>query len=311
MVKNEDCKISVLMSIYNGEEFIEDQLDSIRMQSYKADEVILIDDCSTDNTINVVKRYIIKHQLDNTWKLINNKTNHGWKYNFIFGLKYVRGSIVFFSDQDDIWFKNKIEIYKNIFDNNNNEINVIASKETKWDGSKEIDDLRIKNGSYKRITFNKDNFFIKCSGCTMAVRMDYINSVIKFYRNDWAHDDFFWKMGTLDGSLVLLNSSSILHRIHGTNESLKRRNRKTTLETICLNKNIISSMEQRLSSDDFPSNHGVKQQVLMHKEKGNLEREKLFKSRNVFYIVPLFVKYRDMYRRPKQLLGDLVYAIWG
>lgn len=308
MIMETNYTVSVLMSVYNGEDFIIEQLNSIRLQSCKADEVIIIDDCSTDNTTTIVEKYIVENNLSNTWKLLKNKTNYGWKHNFISGLNYVSGDIVFFSDQDDIWFKNKIDVYKSIF-KSNNRINVIASKETKWDGLTNVKRQIIENENYKKVFFNSDNFFIQCSGCTMAVKKNYVNNIIHFYQDGWAHDDFFWKMSLLDESLVLLDTSSILHRIHGTNESLKKRNREITLRAIRLNENIINTMILRLKSDQSIENREVKLQVLMHKKRGNLERKKLFESRNMIYIFPIFIKYRDLYRKNKQILGDLVYAV--
>ncbi len=306
-MKEKKNTVSVLMSVYNGEEFIEAQLDSIRLQSCKVDEVIIIDDCSTDNTAILIKKYIVENKLSSTWRLLINETNYGWKHNFISGLNYINSDIVCFSDQDDIWFKNKIEVYKSIF-NQNRKVNVIASKETKWDGLTNIKNTAIENERYIKVPFNKKNFFIQCSGCTMAVKMNYVNKIIRFYISDWAHDDFFWKMGLLDETLILLNTSSILHRIHGTNESLKKRNRQTTLQTINLNENIINIMIMRLKFDKSINNREAKLQILLHKKNGNLERKKLFKSKNIMYIFPIFIRYRDLYRRMRQILGDLVYA---
>lgn len=310
MKKRKDYTVSVLMSVYNGEKYILEQLSSIKTQSNQPNEVIIIDDCSTDGTVRLIEDYINVNGLSETWRLIKNKRNHGWKCNFISGLKYISGDIIFFSDQDDIWFKNKIEIYKSIF-KQNQQTNVIASQETKWDGLKSVTDLIIESKEYNIVPFNKENFFIQSSGCTMAVRMNYVNSVIQFYKNDWAHDDFFWKMSLLDESLALINSSSILHRIHGSNESLKKRNRETTLQTIHLDEEIVSSMIQRLKSDESISNKNFKLQILLHKKRGNLKRKKLFESKNIVYIFPIFINYRDLYRKIKQIFGDLVYALWG
>lgn len=53
-------KTSVVMSTYNGEEYIIEQLDSLRNQSRPADEVLIADDCSTDNTVDIVRNYIKK-----------------------------------------------------------------------------------------------------------------------------------------------------------------------------------------------------------------------------------------------------------
>ena len=55
--------ISVVMATYNGADFILEQLDSIRIQKLKPDQVIICDDCSTDQTVALIRDYITKHQL--------------------------------------------------------------------------------------------------------------------------------------------------------------------------------------------------------------------------------------------------------
>lgn len=61
--------ISVVMATYNGAEFLIEQLDSIREQSVRADEVLIFDDLSIDNTVFVIREYIKKYQLKNgNWK---------------------------------------------------------------------------------------------------------------------------------------------------------------------------------------------------------------------------------------------------
>ena len=55
-------KISILISSYNGEQYIREQLDSLRKQTRKPDEVIIADDCSTDHTVELAHEYINAHE---------------------------------------------------------------------------------------------------------------------------------------------------------------------------------------------------------------------------------------------------------
>ena len=64
-------KISLIMAVYNGEKYLIKQLQSINNQTNKIDEVILIDDCSKDRSVEIVEEFIKENQLDN-WKLIIN-----------------------------------------------------------------------------------------------------------------------------------------------------------------------------------------------------------------------------------------------
>ena len=66
-------RISIAMTTYNGADYLLEQLESLRTQSLMADEVIIVDDCSTDNTVDLLNMYIQKYHLDN-WILIKNSS---------------------------------------------------------------------------------------------------------------------------------------------------------------------------------------------------------------------------------------------
>ena len=74
-------RISIAMTTYNGADYLLEQLESLRTQSLMADEVIIVDDCSTDNTVELLNMYIQKYHLDH-WILIKNSSNIGWRKNF-------------------------------------------------------------------------------------------------------------------------------------------------------------------------------------------------------------------------------------
>ena len=65
-------RISVAMATYNGHKYIVEQLDSIRNQSLKVDEVVICDDQSSDDTVSIIRNYIEKYKLDN-WKVTVNE----------------------------------------------------------------------------------------------------------------------------------------------------------------------------------------------------------------------------------------------
>lgn len=97
--------ISIVMATYNGGRFLREQLDSLYRQSYKPDEVVVVDDCSTDNTIDILKEYHKTYGL----RYIQNEKNLGVNANFEKALKETKGAYIMFCDQDDFWLPNKIE----------------------------------------------------------------------------------------------------------------------------------------------------------------------------------------------------------
>ena len=110
-------KISVAMATYNGADYIIEQLDSIRLQSRKVDEVIISDDHSTDGTFEIVEKYIGKYKLSE-WKIIYNTVGNGVKENFYNAICQVTGELIFLADQDNRWFINKVALIEKIFEEN-------------------------------------------------------------------------------------------------------------------------------------------------------------------------------------------------
>ncbi len=88
-------KASVVMATYNGEKYIIEQLDTIRLQTITPDEVIICDDCSTDTTVRLVVEYIEQYGLQNSWKIIQNDFNLGYAGNFHKAADMAQGEFIF------------------------------------------------------------------------------------------------------------------------------------------------------------------------------------------------------------------------
>ena len=99
--------VSVVMCTFNGEKYLKEQLDSILRQTYPILELIVQDDCSTDNTYSIVEEYAQKHPFI---KLFRNEKQLGVNQNFFSAMQRSKGELIAISDQDDIWEDNKLEI---------------------------------------------------------------------------------------------------------------------------------------------------------------------------------------------------------
>jgi glycosyltransferase involved in cell wall biosynthesis len=98
--------VSVVMATYNGEKYLSEQIDSILAQSYPVHELIIQDDCSADGTTGIVRQYMEKYPFI---KLFINEQNVGYNENFRLAAMHATGDFVALSDQDDIWFPQKLE----------------------------------------------------------------------------------------------------------------------------------------------------------------------------------------------------------
>ena len=119
---------SVAICTYNGEKYIEEQLLSIINQSHTVNEIILCDDGSFDNTLEICNRIAKEHPIIN-WNIIKNKHQLGVCDNFAQAFSLCSGDIIFLSDQDDIWRTDKVEKILNYFEEYTNK-NTIFSNAT-------------------------------------------------------------------------------------------------------------------------------------------------------------------------------------
>ena len=95
--------ISVCMATYNGSDFISNQIDSILSQISFSDELVIVDDCSTDETVKKIQAFN-----DPRIRIIVNAVNQGPIISFANALGKAKGDFLFLADQDDVWHKDKV-----------------------------------------------------------------------------------------------------------------------------------------------------------------------------------------------------------
>lgn len=103
MIENRLSKISVCMATFNGEDYIHDQITSIILQLSAHDELVISDDCSTDNTLDIARGF-----LDDRIRIVHNNNRVGYSSNFENAINNAMNDIIFLSDQDDIWMSSKV-----------------------------------------------------------------------------------------------------------------------------------------------------------------------------------------------------------
>jgi glycosyltransferase involved in cell wall biosynthesis len=105
--------ISVALATYNGERFIREQLESILAQSLPPAEIVVRDDCSTDNTLGVVREVLSTRRiaaLGVELRIVVNDKNVGPSKNFWLAIQGCSHELIALSDQDDVWMENKLEV---------------------------------------------------------------------------------------------------------------------------------------------------------------------------------------------------------
>jgi glycosyltransferase involved in cell wall biosynthesis len=213
-------KISVVLATYNGEKFILKQLDSILNQTRLPDEIIIVDDCSTDSTFQIINDFINQKRSDYSvsFKLYQNQQNLGFAKNFKNALSFASGSIIVLSDQDDIFVRNKIDVVENFFDSNNQMKIFISSYQMINEYDKVISGIEPFSKN-KMVTFNeliKGNSY---PGCTIAFRSELRNHFDQFNDAFFAHDWFILLLTSLNyhNSIYYNNVPLVNYRMHSGN----------------------------------------------------------------------------------------------
>lgn len=227
--------ISVAMTTFNGQNYLKEQLDSILNQTMPVDEIIICDDCSTDNTIDLISTYS-----DSRIHLIKNKYNLGYVKNFHQAIKNCSGDYILLADQDDIWEKNKVEclietinqtgaslVCSNfsLIDSNSQKISMNNFKISKF--------VRNHKKQISTIPFYRLVMENIAQGCTYCFTKEIKDIYVKTENYDVIHDWQISLIASYTGKAIFLNKPLIQYRIHANNsvgfsdKTIQKRKKRT------------------------------------------------------------------------------------
>jgi glycosyltransferase involved in cell wall biosynthesis len=112
----EKCHLSIAMCTYNGARFLAEQLESIAAQTRLPDELIVCDDRSNDETVQIVKDF--SRRAPFTVELVVNERNLGSTKNFEKAIRMCRGDVIALADQDDVWYPDRLSVTEAAFTDN-------------------------------------------------------------------------------------------------------------------------------------------------------------------------------------------------
>lgn len=220
--------ISVVMSVYNPNEFFEQQLDSIRLQSREPDEVIFVDDASSNDGMIRLENYIEKHGLRH-WKTARQKENRGFVQTFRHALALADGDLIILCDQDDIWEPDKVRTIETVFRENpqtgalvtsyipideNGE--VIPGKPQKGKSNNNLIRREVVSGALNRLEFSDLAIYNVSPGCTAALSAEIRDKYLK-WDGGLPHDWAIYAIAALEGRLYYLDQPLTRYRQHASN----------------------------------------------------------------------------------------------
>lgn len=222
---------SVCMATYNGERYIQRQLESILKQLDSMDEVIIFDDCSTDNT-----RKVIKAMDDSRIHLYKNIKNLGVNKTFENALKKARGDIIFLSDQDDIWLDDKVAFIIDYFQKHSDVDVIQHDAEVVYENLTVIDKSFFHWRGHVGPSVIRNLLRDTHLGCCMAMRRNVINDCLPITSIPY-HDKWIGIIAPLTGHKIVFLPIVLIKYIRhvGTSTSpiLQRRSlKKIAIERI-------------------------------------------------------------------------------
>jgi teichuronic acid biosynthesis glycosyltransferase TuaG len=116
MKDNNQDLVSIVVPVYNSQEYLEDTIKTVEDQTYKNWELILVDDCSIDNSVDIIEKHM---KQGNKISLIKLKENSGAAIARNAGMKAAEGKYIAFLDADDLWKPNKLEVQLEFMKNGN------------------------------------------------------------------------------------------------------------------------------------------------------------------------------------------------
>lgn len=293
---------SVVLTTYNGIKYIEQLLESLRMQTRKVNEILIFDDGSRDGTVEFIQEYIEKYNL-NGWSININKTNKGWKQNFRDGILAASGDVIFPCDQDDIWEVTKIKKMRDAFEINS-KVMLLSSDYTPLyeEGGHKVDTFQHYSEELQWVKDDEKFSVHTRPGCVMAVRRTFAINLSEIWKDNYAHDAFLWTAATVSGGNFLLNIPLIQYRRHSNNASTgAHRTIENQILLMEMGKSIVQwyrNTNTAISKDKSKMLDGY-----LEWNKLRLELLQSGKYGNFFRLI----KYRRYFRSMRQELGDLYY----
>ncbi len=302
-------RCSVVLSTYNGEQYILEQLESIRRQSRIPDEVIIGDDCSTDRTVKIVKNYIEKNSLD--WKIVASKENRGYYRNFMWLSYQAKDDVIFFCDQDDIWKSDKIEVMMNYFEKREDLLAVscnIQCIDQNGNTIKNHDYFNVKKDT--QIKLKNILYTSNILGCTLGFRKELLEIVNRkvLKAMEGSHDTLISILAAAGNGLYKISYVGVNYRIHGQNTSMKKGNSR--LQQIKNMKYFYCDLNKAIFDKNKFS--GTVRRKLKNAEELQTERIRWFTERNVWHQFCCIRKYLHFVggikRGIRLFMADLYYC---
>lgn len=306
IINEEYFLISIVIPVYNAEKYLEQCLNSIKNQTYKNFEVILVNDGSDDNSENICKSF---SEEDARFKYFT-KSNGGASSARNFGLDNVTGDYITFIDADDWVDENHLEVLINNIKDNNSDMAVSSIK--KFDMSNNFHFRMYSNQEKYLLNYNKLNreeFLVTLPKLILA-NNSYKIAVSKLFKKELVSDvrfdesivyvedlEFFFKIYNNINSISYIDEVTYVYRLHDERSSSKFGQLHMEQEL-----SIYKKMYERIEELGLPTIHYVNTlRNLLDYRKDYLDNRDLYNE-----YVEFLEKIEKKITYPKELISIIV-----
>lgn len=219
-------QLEILLSTFNGAEFLHEQIDSLLSQSFKDWRLCVRDDGSTDDTLKIIDNYVSLHP-DKIFLMQDGLGNIGASQSFSTLMSYSKASYVALCDQDDVWCSNKLMLQMNKIHEEEGRLGIDLPLLINTDLQVTDQFLNILSPSlweYQNIDPVKmhDLHYLlvqnHVTGCTVLMNRALINSLLPISENAIMHDWWLVLVASAKGGIISLNEATVLYRQHELND---------------------------------------------------------------------------------------------
>lgn len=235
--------ISIIMPVFNGQKFLKEQIYSIVNQigGYTM-ELIFINDCSEDDSKDIIVSFCNKYE---NFIFYDNEKNLGVNYSFEFGIRRAKYDIIMLSDQDDIWFPNKIEkMYSEL---SKNCVDLVGCLSYKMKGETKTFDIYNPEPTSGVESF----MFNRIRGASMMINKNFCLEALPFLE-EVLYDKWLYFYALALDKLQILEYPLDYYRIHDNNvvgDRFNMKNSQKLISSIELNKNMFETLKERTQDE--------------------------------------------------------------
>lgn len=203
-------KVSIAMAMFNGSSYLPKQLTSFCEQNKFPDELIIVDDGSSDQSMDIIKAFELSAPFQ--VKVFQNELTLGYSQNFSKALSLVSGEIVFLSDQDDYWLREKIERVCKVFEDNPSISLIVHDLEFCDQNLNGLGHTKIER--LEKFT-NVGKYHV--TGMATAVRREFLGLCLPIPKDFLSHDTWLHLCAYYSGVKLVVPEVLALYRRHNDN----------------------------------------------------------------------------------------------